>query len=200
MTIVESRISVWEALAGRAPGQPLGPADPGLWTAVAERVNPAKARPMRRPGIEESKLVSVRGVPYTMLRSPDEKQACYLRLSPEEVELTHLMDGSRCTAIAVADFDGTATAQLGARFESADFLHLPHVPLDLHPLHRQRRQMLVGAPRKEQAQVGLGVDAGGAGVAAQIGRRRQPQDEIMVIWPEGQRRRCCSHTNTVTSC
>ena len=33
MTIVETRISVWEALAGRAPGQPLGPADPGLWRA-----------------------------------------------------------------------------------------------------------------------------------------------------------------------
>ena len=104
MTIVETRISVWEALAGRAPGQPLGPADPGLWTAVAERVNPARARPTLRAGIEESELVSARGVPYTMLRSPDGKQACYLRLSPDEVELTHLMDGSRTLARLVADF------------------------------------------------------------------------------------------------
>ena len=74
MAIVETRISVWEALAGRAPGQPLGPADPGLWTAVAERVNPAKARPVLRAGIEESHLVSARGVAYTMLRSPDGTQ------------------------------------------------------------------------------------------------------------------------------
>lgn len=104
MTIVETRISVWEALAGRAPGQPVGPADPGLWSAVAERVNPAKARPTLRPGIEEAELVSARGVAYTMLRSPDGTRACYLRLAPEEVELTRLMDGSRTLARLVADF------------------------------------------------------------------------------------------------
>jgi putative peptide zinc metalloprotease protein len=104
VAIVESRISVWEALAGRAPGQPLGPADPGLWTAVAERINPAKARPVLRPGIETAELVSARGVAYAMLRSPDRKQACYLRLAPEELELTILMDGSRTLARLVADF------------------------------------------------------------------------------------------------
>ncbi len=104
MTIVETRISVWEALAGRAPGQPLGPADPGLWSAVAERVNPAKARPVAQDGIEESELVSARGVAYTMLRSPDGAKACYLRLSPEEVQLVHLMDGTRTLARLVADF------------------------------------------------------------------------------------------------
>src|SRR5262245_17936194 len=81
VAVVETRVSLWEALAGRAPGQPLGPADPGLWTAVAERLNPAKARPKLRPGVEESDLVSARGVPYTMLRSPDGRHACYLRLT-----------------------------------------------------------------------------------------------------------------------
>jgi len=95
VAVVETRVSLWEALAGRAPGQPLGPADPGLWTAVAERVNPAKARPKLRPGIEEAHLTSARGVDYTMLRSPDGQKACYLRLTPDEVRLTHLMDGSR---------------------------------------------------------------------------------------------------------
>jgi putative peptide zinc metalloprotease protein len=104
VAIVETRISVWEALAGRAPGQPLGPADPGLWTAVAERVNPAKARPILRAEIEESHLVSARGVAYTMLRSPDGTRACYLRLAPDEVELAHLMDGSRTLARLVAEF------------------------------------------------------------------------------------------------
>src|SRR5215470_2255391 len=68
VSIVETRVSLWEALAGRAPGVPLGPADRGLWIAVAERINPAKARPVLRAGIESAELVSARGVPYTMLR------------------------------------------------------------------------------------------------------------------------------------
>ena len=51
MTVVETRVSVWEALAGRAPGVPSGPADPGLWHAVVERLNPARARPVLRQGI-----------------------------------------------------------------------------------------------------------------------------------------------------
>jgi putative peptide zinc metalloprotease protein len=106
VAVVETRVSLWEALAGRAPGQPIGPADQGLWTAVAERVNPAKARPCLRRGIEESNLTSVRGVRYAMLRSPDGRQACYLRLAPEEVELTPLMDGTRTLARLVADFAG----------------------------------------------------------------------------------------------
>ena len=61
MTFVETRMSVWEALAGRAPGEPLGPADPGLWGAVVERLNPARARPVLRAGIEAVELTSVRG-------------------------------------------------------------------------------------------------------------------------------------------
>src|SRR5205809_4178500 len=88
VTVVETRMSVWEALAGRAPGQPTGPADPGLWNAVAERLNPARAKPRLRDGLEEAHLTSVRGVPYVMLRSPDRSnRACYLRLAPEELAL-----------------------------------------------------------------------------------------------------------------
>ncbi|MFY1690097.1 cyclic nucleotide-binding protein [Plantactinospora sp. WMMB782] len=105
MAVVESRVSVWEALAGRAPGRPVGPADRGLWTAVVERLNPARARPVLRPGIERAELVSVRGVPYVMLRSPDSGgNACYLRLSPEEWRLAELMDGTRTVARLVAEF------------------------------------------------------------------------------------------------
>ncbi len=116
MTVVETRVSVWEALAGRAPGQPIGPADPGLWAAVVERLNPARARPKLRAGIEQAHLTSVRDVPYVMLRSPDHSNspgpphhpnkasACYLRLTPEEVKLAELMDGSRTVARLVAEF------------------------------------------------------------------------------------------------
>ena len=56
-------------MAGRAPGRPVGPADPGLWSAVAERLNPAKARPRLRGDIEAVTLTSVRGVDYVMLCS-----------------------------------------------------------------------------------------------------------------------------------
>jgi len=105
VTYVETRISVWEALAGRAPGEPLGPADPGLWGAVVERLNPARARPVLRAGIEQVELTSVRGSAYVMLRSPDDGgRACYLRLTPEEWQLAQMMDGSHTVARLVAEF------------------------------------------------------------------------------------------------
>jgi putative peptide zinc metalloprotease protein len=104
VTVVETRLSVWEALAGSAPGRTAGPADPGLWAAVAERLNPARARPRLRKGIEDAQLTSVRGVDYVMLRSPDGVAACYLRLTPDELALARLMDGSRTVARLVAEF------------------------------------------------------------------------------------------------
>src|SRR3954452_162216 len=105
VTYVETRISVWEALAGRAPGEPLGPADPGLWGAVVERLNPAKARPVLRAGIERVELTSVRGSTYVMLRSPDDGgRSCYLRLTPQEWQLALMMDGTRTVARLVAEF------------------------------------------------------------------------------------------------
>src|SRR5436189_165084 len=75
-----------------------------LGAAVAERLNPARARPKVRPGIEEAHQVSARGVGYVMLRSPDGTGACYLRLSPDELALTHLMDGTRTVARLVAEY------------------------------------------------------------------------------------------------
>jgi putative peptide zinc metalloprotease protein len=105
LTYVETPVSVWEALAGRAPGQPVGPADPGLWGAVVERLNPARAQPVLRAGIECVELVSVRGSGYVMLRSPDDgMRACYLRLTPAEWQLAQLMDGTRTVARLVAEF------------------------------------------------------------------------------------------------
>nr|BFE68122.1 hypothetical protein GCM10020092_014230 [Actinoplanes digitatis] len=105
MTYVETRMSVWEALAGRAPGEPLGPADPGLWGAVVDRLNPARARPVLRAGIEAVELMSVRGSAYVMLRSPDDGgRACYLRLTPEEWQLALMMDGTHTVARLVAEF------------------------------------------------------------------------------------------------
>lgn len=96
-------ISLWEALAGRAPGKPVGPADPDLWQQVVERLNPAKARPVLRDGIEEARLTSLRGQPYVMMRSPGGAPG-YLRVTAEEIVLAHQMDGSRTVARLVGEF------------------------------------------------------------------------------------------------
>src|SRR5262245_38824618 len=71
VAVAEIHTNVWEALAGRAPGTPLGPADPDLWRMVTERLNPARARPRLRTGTETAAHITARGVPYVMLRSPD---------------------------------------------------------------------------------------------------------------------------------
>lgn len=105
MTYVETRMNVWDALAGRAPGEPGGPADPGLWGAVVDRLNPTRARPVLRAGIEAVQLTSARGAEYIMLRSPDGgTRAGYLRLTPEEWQLALLMDGHSTVARLVAEF------------------------------------------------------------------------------------------------
>ncbi|GIJ47008.1 hypothetical protein Val02_38940 [Virgisporangium aliadipatigenens] len=104
MTIVESRPDFWEVLAGRAPGKPVGPHDADVWRAVSERLNPAKATPRLRDGVEVVELQSARGATYVMLRSPDEADPCYLRLTPEEWALVECMDGQRSVARLVADF------------------------------------------------------------------------------------------------
>ncbi|MEV6298378.1 cyclic nucleotide-binding protein [Actinoplanes sp. NPDC051861] len=105
MTYVETRSNVWEALAGRAPGMPSGPVDAGLWHTVAERLNPASARPVLRPGIEVRHRTAVRGGRYVMLRSPDEDgRSSYLRLTPEEYQLALMMDGVSTVARLVAEF------------------------------------------------------------------------------------------------
>ncbi|WP_250027516.1 cyclic nucleotide-binding protein [Paractinoplanes maris] len=105
MTYVETRMNVWEALAGRAPGEPSGPADPGLWGAVVDRLNPTSARPVLRAGVEYVQLTDARGGDYIMLRSPDDgERASYLRLTGEEWELALLMDGEHTVARLVAEF------------------------------------------------------------------------------------------------
>lgn len=105
MTYVETRTNVWEALAGRAPGAPSGPADTGLWHTVADRLDPGSARPVLRPGIEVRHRTAVRGGRYVMLRSPEDGgRSSYLRLTPEEYQLALMMDGDSTVARLVAEF------------------------------------------------------------------------------------------------
>ncbi|MEV4131568.1 cyclic nucleotide-binding protein [Dactylosporangium sp. NPDC049742] len=146
MAVIETRISVWEALAGRAPGVPLGPADHGLWQAVTDRLNPARARPILRKAVEAVTLTSARGVDYVMVRSPDRGEACYLRLTPDEWSLAQLMDGTRTVARLVADF-----ARIAGRLapdqvtrvvaDLAGNRMLDELPVDaFHRLHRVHRR------------------------------------------------------------
>ncbi|MEU0559781.1 cyclic nucleotide-binding protein [Dactylosporangium sp. NPDC006015] len=146
MAVIETRISVWEALAGRAPGVPLGPADQGLWQAVTDRLNPARARPVLRKAVEAVTLTSARGVDYVMVRSPDRGEACYLRLTPDEWSLAQLMDGTRTVARLVADF-----ARIAGRLapdqvtrvvaDLAGNRMLDELPVDaFHRLHRVHRR------------------------------------------------------------
>src|SRR5687768_5669531 len=86
------------------------PSEPGLWQAVADRLNPAKARPRLRAGVEEVSHVSARGGAYVMLASHD-RLASYVRLAPEEVDLARLMDGTRTVAQLVGEF-ARATGRL----------------------------------------------------------------------------------------
>ena len=165
MTYLETRMSVWEALAGRAPGEPLGPADPGLWGAVVDRLNPARARPVLRAGIEAVELTSARGPAYVMLRSPDDGgRACYLRLTLEEWQLALMMDGTHTVARLVAEFARLAgrLAPDQVRRVVADLAGnrmLDELPVDaFRPLQELERQPL---PKR----VGSGV------LAAARGRR-----------------------------
>ena len=147
MTYVETRMNVWEALAGRAPGEPGGPADPGLWGAVVDRLNPTRARPVLRAGIEAVQLMSARGEAYIMLRSPDGGgRAGYLRLTPEEWQLALLMDGQSTVARLVAEFARIAgrLAPDQVRRVVADLAGnrmLDDLPTDaFRPLHEGRRE------------------------------------------------------------
>jgi putative peptide zinc metalloprotease protein len=158
-------MNVWEALAGRAPGEPGGPADPGLWGAVVDRLNPVRARPVLRAGIEAVQLATARGDAYIMLRSPDGgTRAGYLRLTPEEWQLALLMDGENTVARLVAEFARIAgrLAPDQVRRVVADLAGnrmLDELPMDaFRPVEETRRKPL-------QERVGNGM------LAAARGRR-----------------------------
>jgi putative peptide zinc metalloprotease protein len=154
LTYVETRTNVWEALAGRAPGVPSGPADTGLWHTVADRLNPASARPVLRSGIEVRHRTAVRGGRYVMLRSPEDGgRSSYLRLTPEEYQLALMMDGDSTVARLVAEFARIAgrLAPDQVRRVVADLAAnrmLEELPVDaFRPLRELRREPLAAAGR-----------------------------------------------------
>jgi putative peptide zinc metalloprotease protein len=150
VTVVDARTNLWEVLAGRAPGKPTGPADPGLWQAVSDRLNPARATPRLRDDIEVVQLISARGATYLMLRSPDHRDPCYVRLTPEEWALADLMDGERSVARLVAEFariTGRLAPEQVTRVvaDLAANRMLDELPVDaFRPLSQVRREPLAG--------------------------------------------------------
>jgi putative peptide zinc metalloprotease protein len=144
---------------------PSGPADAGLWHTVADRLNPASARPVLRDGIEVRHRNTVRGGRYVMLRSPEEGgRSSYLRLSPEEYQLALMMDGTGTVARLVAEFARIAgrLAPDQVRRVVADLAAnrmLEELPMDaFRPLREMRREPL---PKR----------VGGSLAAAARGRR-----------------------------
>lgn len=168
MAAVEIRSSLWEALAGRAPAQPAGPADPGLWAAVVDRLNPAKARPRLRDGVEQATLTTARGADYVMLRSPEAREADYLRLTPQEAELATRMDGEPTVARLVAEFakiSGRLAPDQVTRVvaDLAGNRMLDELPLDaFRPLDKVHQ-------RPRSARIGRGLLAAARGQRAVLG-------------------------------
>ena len=177
MTVIDARTDLWRSLVGRGPDQPT-PAEPGLWQAVVDRLNPAKARPKLRAGVEEVAHTSDRGGTYVMLASP-ERLAAYVRLAPEEVELAHLMDGHRTVAQLVGEF-ARATGRLAPDqvtrvvADLAGARMLDELPVDAFaPLVGSAAPPLAAAGGARDA--GLRVrPAGGAGQPRPAGRLRLP--------------------------
>ncbi|GIF09856.1 cyclic nucleotide-binding protein [Actinoplanes siamensis] len=180
MTYVETRTSVWEALAGRAQGGQARPADSGLWHAVADRLNPARARPELRGGIEVRHRVTVRGGRYVMLRSPADEtgRGCYLRLSPEEYQLALMMDGTCTVARLVAEFARIAgrLAPDQVRRVVADLAGnrmLEELPVDaFRPLRTMHREPLPGllAVARGRRTLAVPVDGALTGFYNSVGR------------------------------
>lgn len=76
---------------------------------------------------------------------------------------------------------------------AAYVLQPAHVPLDVHLRRGQRVEILVGTPVQEDSQVGVGMDAGPATVAAEEGGQRYAQDELIGWYDTGSRSRRGSH-------
>ncbi len=100
MTYVETRVSVWDAITGQTTDR----------TGDDAAQDPSWVRPVLRDGVECANRVSARGVGYVMLRSPDDREPRYLRLTPQEWQLAQLMDGTLTVARLVAEF-----ARIGGR-------------------------------------------------------------------------------------
>ena len=145
MAVTSPAEGIWSALLGRSPDAAPLPADAGLWQRVRERLNPAKARPHLRPGVEAVHRESERLGPYVMLRSPDGRDSAYVRLHPDEWRLAQLMDGTRTVAQLVGEL-AKATGRLAPEqvtrvvADLAGGRMLEELPVDaFEPLSKIRR-------------------------------------------------------------
>jgi len=102
---------VWERLAAGTAGAPRRGRPGGLWRLLAERLDPARFRPILAPDVELKEFRLRWGNDYAMIRNP--RDLIHYRLEPEEVELVRLMDGSRTVKeIVVERFRGSGELDL----------------------------------------------------------------------------------------
>jgi CRP-like cAMP-binding protein/Zn-dependent protease len=102
---------VWERLAAGTAGAPRRGRPGGLWRRLAERLDPARFRPILAPDVELKEFRLRWGNDYAMIRNP--RDLIHYRLEPEEVELVRLMDGSRTVKeIVVERFRGSGELDL----------------------------------------------------------------------------------------
>lgn len=89
---------IWPRLAAPAPPHA---APAGVWQSLAAQTDLSRYQPRAVPDVAEEQ-VSEDDQTYTVLRSP---RGTYLRLTPQQRELWHMMDGSRSVAqLGVAAF------------------------------------------------------------------------------------------------
>ena len=102
---------VWERLAAGTAGAPSRGRPGGLWRRLAQRLDPARFRPILAPDVELKEFRLRWGNDYAMIRNP--RDLIHYRLEPEEVELVRLMDGSRTVKeIVVERFRGSGELDL----------------------------------------------------------------------------------------
>src|ERR1700712_5279934 len=84
---------LWRGLDRRLP-RGAAPATTGMWTALAQQVDPAQYCPQAVPDVAEEQIVDGEQT-FTVIRSP---RGNYLRLTDPQREVWHQMDGGHTVA------------------------------------------------------------------------------------------------------
>jgi putative peptide zinc metalloprotease protein len=133
---------IW-AKVGRAPRRRRKRG--GIWTGLAERVDPGRLRPKLADDVETKEFRLRWGNDYAMIANP--RDLIHYRLEPEELELVRLMDGTRTVKEIVVerfresgDLDLSAVADLVRELYEGNFLDQRFVDVGdavaraLHPI------------------------------------------------------------------
>ncbi len=125
-------------------------AEPDVWSALADRVDPTQWRPRLAPDIETAAVEASDGAGYVMVANP--RDLLHYRLTPEEAALLPLLDGEHSIGEIVVDrftddgeLDAASVVGLVQLLEQGRFLDSPFVDADaaleraVHPATLSRR-------------------------------------------------------------